>query len=141
MKKQFIFLSFLLLVIASGCSIMGMKKTESITGKWVGIHSEGVTVIFEFNEDNSMKFTVPGYSEYDFTARYTVDFSTEPISLDLINVTPSGTLGSSCAAIIKFSEGNKMVFNGAFGNSGNTTRPAEFDKYSFGHIEFTRSTE
>ena len=141
MKKKYIFLSLLLLVIASGCSILGMKKTESITGKWVGTNSEGTTVILEFNEDNSMKCTVPGYSEYDFTARYKVDFSTEPISLDLMNVTPSGTIGNSCAAIIKFSEGNKMVFNGAFGSSGSVTRPAEFDKYSIGYIEFTKSTE
>ena len=129
MKKIVYAVLMLLLVIGIGCSIMAKKESRSIVGVWSATHDSGATVIIEFKKDLTMVFTVPDYSEYSFEANYRVNYSTDPISLDFINVDSDGVSGDICLAIVQFSNDNEIVFFGKFGESGQVERPTKFYQY------------
>ena len=129
MKKRLFVVLILCFAIGSGCSMFIKKESRSIVGVWSATHESGATVIIEFKQDLSMVFTVPDYSEYSFEANYRVDFSTNPISLDFINVDSDGVSGDSCLAIIEFLNDNEISFFGKFGESGQVERPTKFYQY------------
>ena len=129
MKKRFFIVFLLCIVFATGCSMMLQKETRSIEGTWTAVHESGANIVIEFNRDNSMVFTAKGYPEYSFKANYEVDFSTKPVSVDFINLVPSGNFGNACLAIIQYSAENEMNIEMKFGTSGEIERPVKFEEY------------
>ncbi len=130
MKKRLFFVIMLCIAFGFGCSMMLKKDTRSIEGIWTAVHESGANIIIEFKKDKSMSFTVKEYPEYSFRANYEVDFSTDPISVDFINMEPSGNIGNTCLAIIQYSSENELKFHGKFGKSGEIERPSKFDEYT-----------
>lgn len=128
MKKQLCVMLVLCLVMVTGCSIFVKKEPQSIIGKWAGEHSSGAQVIMEFNSDNLIVFTVPGYEEYSFTGTYTADYSKKPTVIDIRDI-KSGIFSPACMAIVEIREGNTLVFQGNFGSPGQITCPTEISGY------------
>jgi len=128
MKKQLWVVPMLSLAMVIGCSIFVKKEPQSIIGKWSGEHSSGAQVIMEFNDDNSMALTVPGYEEYSFKGTYTADYSKKTIALSIRNI-KSGIFSPACMAIVEIREGNTLVFQGNFGSPGQVSSPKEISGF------------
>jgi len=104
-----------------------ISESLKIIGTWKGYQKlmEG-DISFEFNDANKGKAYINNKYAYDFS--YTVDYSKNPIWLDITN--PKGTAKS----IIKFIDNNTMLMRTKYANE----RPNEFIDDEF-TTEFTKS--
>ena len=131
--KQLILNLFLLCVamlIVTSCSMMGMKKAESIVGIWTGKGNQGSEVTMTFKEDMTMimSFNMDN-NEFTMNGKYTVDFSQDPVTIDLLDIEfPQGDMTLSCLGIAEFPTEGKMNIYGLFGQSGDINRPTEFNR-------------
>ncbi len=130
MKKHYAIITTLLLVMFIGCSIMGMKTKKSIVGIWTGKGRQDSEVTLTFNEDMTMimSFNMDN-NEFTMNGKYTVDFSQEPVTIDLLDIEFSqGDMTLSCLGIAEFPTEGKMNIYGLFGQSGDINRPTEFNR-------------
>ena len=101
-------MSFLVLLLLSASAM-----AEEIIGKWVGKTPEGFAISYEFKEDNSVIWSVdtkgfPG----PITARYSVDFSTNPIQLDMFDYSYGSLKGLKFIGIVEFLSPTKIKIDG-----------------------------
>ena len=130
MKKHYQVLTVVLLILFAGCSMMGKKVEKSIVGTWVGEGIQGSEVTYIFNEDMTMtmSFSMDG-NEFTMKGKYVVDFSQSPVTIDLLDIEfPQGDMTISCLGIVEFPGEGKMNIYGLFGQSGEVTRPTEFNR-------------
>jgi len=131
--KQLILNFFLLCVamlIVTSCSMMGMKKAESIVGIWTGKGSQGSEVTMTFKEDMTMSMSFDmGDNEFTMNGKYTADLSKNPAEIDFLDIEFSqNDMTFGCMAIAEFPTEGKMNIYGLFGQSGEITRPTEFNR-------------
>ena len=130
MKKHYVVVTTLLLVLFIGCSMMGMKKAESIVGIWTGKGNQGSEVTMTFKEDMTMtmSFDMDG-NEFTMNGKYTTDLSKNPAVIDLLDIDfPQSDMTFCCNAIAEFPTEGKMNIYGLFGQSGEVTRPTKFNR-------------
>ena len=130
MKKHYAVVTILLLVQFTGCSLMGNKTNKSIVGIWTGTGRQGSEVTMTFKEDMTMtmSFSMDG-NEFTMNGKYVVDFSQNPVTIDLLDIEFSqGDMSISCLGIVEFPGEGKMNIYGLFGQSGEITRPTEFNR-------------
>ncbi|MFC1485907.1 hypothetical protein ACFL55_02650, partial [Candidatus Latescibacterota bacterium] len=130
-RKQIIVVSALSIIMLhmAGCSMLGRKGGNPVIGTWSAIYTlEDAEVIFGFKPDMTMTCTVPEAPENSFTADYSINMSTKPATIDLVNIT-SGALPDACLGIIQFPDSDSMEFMGTFGDAGQVSRPSEFRQY------------
>ena len=109
---------------------MGKKAKKSIVGTWVGEGFQGSEVTYTFKEDMTMttSFVMNG-NEFTMKGKYAVDFSQNPVTIDLLDIEfPQGDMSISCLGIVEFPGEGKMNIYGLFGQSGEITRPTEFNR-------------
>ena len=105
MKKHYQVLTVVLLILFAGCSMMGKKAERNIVGTWVGKGFQGSEVTYIFNEDMTMtmSFNMDG-NEFTMNAKYVVDFSQNPVTIDLLDIEfPQGDMTISCLGIVSAS--------------------------------------
>ena len=147
MKNKFVILSVLVLVILTGCSMMGRKGEISIIGEWSGTNSRGNDMIILFNEDMTLTITVnSGSNTYTLDGKYAVDYSKDPVTVDLMDINiPQANMTLSCLGIAEFPKPDNMVLFGIFGQAGQITRPTEFERDASErrklYVELKRSSE
>ncbi len=130
--RQTAILSFLMLLLS-----FSSAKAEDIIGKWEGGSSFGDSITYEFKEDNSViwvvhRSTFPG----PITARYSVDYSTKPIHLDMFDFTFEPLKDIKFIGIVEFLSPTKMKMDGIRVEAGGSReRPKEFTKDT---IEFNK---
>ena len=129
MKKTRVVTLVVCLIIVTGCSMMAQTESRSIVGTWTATHDTGAKIVLVFKPDMSMEFNVPDYSEYSFTAKYTINFSKDPAEIDFTDISSSSVQGSVFAGIVKATGIREIELFGEFGNAGQLKRPAEIKKY------------
>ena len=110
----------------AGCSMMGRTKPPSLLGKWSGTIQNGMDVTITFNEDMTATITLSGDQQMDIEAKYKVDYSTTPVSIDIYDMTTPQGSGASLTGIIEFRESTTMVMQGNFSMTGKAERPTSF---------------
>ena len=130
MKKYYAVVTTLLLVLFIGCSMMRNKTNKSIVGKWAGKDRQGSDVTFTFKEDMTLTMSFDmGDNEFTMNGNYTADLSKTPAVIDLLNIEiPERDMTFCCMAIAEFLAEGKMNICGLFGQSGEVTRPVEFNR-------------
>ncbi len=123
-----LFLLCVAMLIVTSCSMMGMKKAESIVGTWNGKSPQGVDITLTFSEDLSMTTHMKS-SQGDFTieAKYRIDYAKKPIMVDIYDMNfPQGE-GAVYLGIAEFKDNTTMLFHGVFQQDGTTeNRPSTF---------------
>ena len=79
-KKLFVLL--LALSVMSGCAMLGSKGTNTLVGTWTGEFPDMGEMTIVFNEDMTMKGSIGGM--FEFTGKYVVDYSANPMTVDEI---------------------------------------------------------
>ncbi len=133
MKKQLFLLSLVLLTVMSGCSMMGQKQPQSLIGKWTGTWQNDAEFLMLFKDDKNMEGSIKGSMDFEYSAKYSVDFSTEPITMDIFDFDNSQMGDVRWLEIIKFIEKNKLLMRGNLDSEGG--RPSNFEYEAF---ELTR---
>jgi|GEM_PF-6904712 hypothetical protein len=129
MKKTLIVTLMVCLIIATGCSMMTQKESRSIVGTWSATHDTGAKIVIEFKSDMSMEFNVPNYDEYSFTAKYSINFSKDPVTIDFTDISSSSVQGTAFSGIVSASGIHEIELCGEFGTAGQLKRPTEINKY------------
>ena len=134
MKKQFLVLSALLLILFVGCSILRREHKQDIVGVWTGkamvayrgtIHAYDVTLTFGEDKTLSLSYDM-GDKKLTLSGNYTSDLSKNPALIDILNFGfPKGNK-YCCMAIAEFPTINKMNISGLIGQCGEISRPTEF---------------
>ena len=138
MKKQLL-LSLTVLIFASGCAIGGVKQPQqSLIGKWTGNLPDGYVFMIHFKDDKNVEGNIKGAKGMEYTAKYTIDFSTKPISIDFFDFDNEQMKKLQMenlhwVGIIKFIEKNKLFFRANVDTQRG--RPTNFDSEA---IELTR---
>ena len=131
--RQTTALSLLMLLLLCG----NAKAQDEVIGKWEGQTLEGDIISYEFKEDNSViwnldKQSFPG----PITARYSVDYSTKPIRLDMFEFSFELLKETKFVGIVEFPSPKKMKIDGVRVEAdSNDERPKEF---TWQAIEFSR---
>ena len=131
--RQTTALSLLMLLLLCG----NAKAQEEVVGKWEGHSPEGDIISYEFKEDNSVIWNLdrPGFPG-PVTARYSVDYSTKPIQLDMFGFSFGPLKEARFIAIVEFLSPTKMKMDGIrIKADSNQERPKEF---TYQAIEFSR---
>ena len=131
MKKQLFILSIAILIVMSGCAVIGMKKSQSLIGKWVGELPNGDEITMIFKDDITVEGSIKGSMDLEYIAKYSVDFSADPVTLDQYDFSEIGDI--RYLAIIKFIDRNTFLICGNIDSQGD--RPKNFDYDAF---EMTR---
>lgn len=126
-----------LLILLLLCS--SAMAQEDIVGKWKGESSFGDKLSYEFKADNTVvwivdKPTFPG----PITARYTVDYTTKPVQLDMFEFSFKGLKGIKFMGIVEFLSPTKMKMDGIRAEmKSDKERPTEFtnDTIEFEKVE------
>ena len=123
-----LFLLCIAMLIVTSCSMMGMKKAESIVGTWNGKSPQGVDITLTFREDLSMTTHMKS-SQGDFSieAKYRIDYAKKPIIVDIYDMNfPEGE-GAVYLGIAEFNSNTTMLFHGVIQQAGATeNRPSTF---------------
>ena len=112
---------------------------EEIIGKWEGESTFGDKLSYEFKEDNTVvwildKPTFPG----PITARYSVNYSTKPVQLDMFEFSFEPLKGIKFIGIIEFLSPTEMKMDGVRADvEGDRERPTDFtdDTIEFKKVE------
>ena len=127
MKKQLVLLSLAIIIIISSCAIWGVKQSKSIVGKWIGELPNGDKIVMNFKNDMTMEGSIKGSMDLEYTAKYSVDFSVNPITLDLFDFEEMGDI--RYLAIIKFINKNKILICGNIDSQGDRPKNFDYDAY------------
>ncbi len=132
MKALRVILIAWLFAVIAGCGIFGAKKPQiDIVGTWNGKSQDGSPATMIFNEDGtvSIMMTAEGYN-LSMAGKYTVDYTTDPIALDLrdIDLSEFGMV-LYCPAIVAFPDPNRMTFYGMYVEYDGTARPTAFNTH------------
>ncbi len=129
-----LFSAITIMLLFFGCS----THSPSIVGKWVGNAPDNVKVYSQFETNNSLVWTVKkSDGTFSMNAKYSIDDSTEPIQINIYEVTNTPIKDFQLFGIIKFKGNKKMLFYGESSNNkeGKGMYPKEFGSDS---IEFLR---
>jgi hypothetical protein len=128
-KKMFVL--SLVLIMMSGCAMLGTKGGNTLVGKWTGDLPEMGTITLVFNEDMTMKGDIGGQME--FSGKYTADYSADPMTLDQFDFDNDQMGDMKYLAIFKFIDPNKIMMCGNIDSQGG--RPTDFEYMAY---ELTR---
>ena len=127
------FTSIICLVVVVGCG----KKSPSIVGKWIGEAPNGDKITYEFKQDNTVLWTVHAKdSPGSVSAKYVVDYSTNPVNLDIFEFNLLALNEFIFLGIVEFHGDNKMLLYGEPSEYNKGSRPTGFSDDA---IEFSRS--
>jgi len=132
MKKQLL-LSLTILLFISGCAIRGIKQPQSLIGKWTGDLQNDAEFVMHFKDDKNMEGSIKGAMDFEYAAKYSVDFSAKPITMDIFDFDNEQMGDLHWVGIIKFIEKNKLLIRGNIDSQGE--RPTNFESEA---IELTR---
>jgi len=124
MKKQLL-LSLTVLIVISGCAIWGVKQPQSLIGKWTGDLPNDAVFMVHFKDNTNLTGSVKGAMDMEYTAKYSVDFSTKPKSIDIFDFDNEQMKNLHWVGIIKFIEKNKLLIRGNIDSQGD--RPTNFE--------------
>ena len=133
MKKQLLLLSLAILIVISGCAIIGKKQPPSLIGKWTGSWQNNAELMMIFKDDKNVEGSIKGDMDFEYSAKYTVDFSADPITMDIFDFDNAQMGDVRWLGIIKFVDKNKLLMRGNIDTQGG--RPSNFD---YEAIELTR---
>lgn len=113
------------------------RKSEAtpasrLIGRWEGMDRTGKMGAFQFFEDGSIILIIDGRplggpdSNGLGRLRYTVDFSKDPVELDIIGIDPTGTERGKILMIIGFISSDRIKIRTYF----NDIRPPNFEEES-----------
>ena len=128
-KKMFIL--SLVLIMMSGCAMLGTKGSQTLVGKWTGEFPEMGTITLIFKDDMTMEGSIGGQME--FAGKYTADYSADPMTLDQFDFNNSQMGDMKYLGIFKFIEPNKIMMCGNIDSQGG--RPTNFENMAY---ELTR---
>ena len=127
MKKQLFILSIAIVIVISGCAMIGIKQPQSLVGKWMGELPNGDEITMIYKDDMTMEGSIKGSMNFDFIAKYSVDFSADPITLDQFSFAEMGDM--RYLAIIKFIDKNKILICGNIDSQGDRPKNFDYDAY------------
>ena len=122
-----LFVVSLVLIMVSGCAMLGSKGGNTLVGKWTGEFPEMGEITLIFNEDMTMQGSIGGMME--FTGKYTVDYSADPMTLDQFGFDDAQMGDMKYLAIFKFIEANKIMICGNVDSQGG--RPSDFNDMAY----------
>lgn len=132
--RQTAILSLLMLLLLCGSA----SAQQSIIGKWEGYSPEGDIISYEFKEDNSVIWIldIPNFPG-TITARYTVDYSTKPIQLNMSDYSYDLLKGFKFVGIVEFLSPTKIKIDGVRAKEDNdeVKRP---ERFTWQAIEFDK---
>ena len=131
--KKLLVLSIVILIVTSGCAMMGKKTSQTLVGTWRGEMPNGGEIIMVYNEDMTMEGSIKGQMEFDFKAKYSVDYNADPITLDQFDFDNEYMSEIRFLSIIRFIDSNTIQVCGNPDSEG--SRPTNFD---YNMIEMTR---
>lgn len=131
MRQTALFL-FLLIILSAGSA-----KAEDIVGKWEGKSRQGVTISYEFKADNTVMWQIHRpKSPKPISARYSIDYSTDPAELDIFDFDYPAMAGVRLLAIVEFISPTKIKIDAVqSAPSSKDTRPTRFSKET---VEFDK---
>jgi hypothetical protein len=106
-----------------------VPQRQHLIGKWTGLDHTGKQGAFQFFEDGNIILTIDGSSvcggESAGLGRltYTVDFTREPIELDIIGIDSAGSEHGTILMIVRFLTPDRIKVRTFF----NETRPVNFN--------------
>ena len=133
MKKRLFILSLIVFIIMGGCAMMGKKQPQSLIGKWTGSWQNNAEFMMHFKDDKNVDGSIKGDMDLEYSAKYSVDFSAEPITMDIFDFDNEQMGDIRWLGIIKFIESDKLLMRGNIDTQGG--RPSNFD---YEAIELTR---
>lgn len=122
----------LLLVAIIGVTGLGFSKqanpsSPNIIGKWLGKGLVGEDVIFHFMTDNSAIWFVDAHdSPGPIRVKYSIDYSTNPVQIDIFDFELPRLNGFRLLAIIEFHGNNEMLMDGELVKGTKGVRPTRF---------------
>jgi hypothetical protein len=116
----------------SGCAIFGVKQ-QSLIGKWTGSWQNEAEFIMHFKDNKNVEGNIKGNMDFEYSAKYIVDFSANPITMDIFDFDNAQMGDVRWLGIIKFVDKNKLLMRGNIDTQGG--RPSNFD---YEAIELTR---
>ena len=130
MKARSVVLIVWLIAVIAGCGIFGAKKPQiDIVGTWNGKSHDGSPASMVFQKDGTVyiTITVEGYN-LSMGGKYTVDYTTEPVALDMrdIDLSEFGMV-LYCPSIVAFPDPGRMTLYGMFAEYDGTARPTAFN--------------
>jgi hypothetical protein len=127
MCMAFVVLTFV--SCAAGVTKQDSKPKFSIVGRWEGVDRTGRFGAFVFNENGKVTLIIDGKplgnqdaSDSGFL-KYSIDFSKDPIELDIIGFDESGARRGNILMIVRIIASDSMKIRTYF----NETRPVNFD--------------
>ncbi|MFC1541482.1 hypothetical protein ACFL50_03420 [Candidatus Latescibacterota bacterium] len=133
MKKQLSFLPFAIVIMFCGCAMMSNKQSESLIGKWSGSWQNDAEFMMYFKDDKTMEGSIKGSMDFEYSAKYSVDFTADPITMDIFDFDNDQMGDARWLGIIKFIERDKLLMRGNISTQGG--RPENFE---YEAIELTR---
>jgi hypothetical protein len=118
------------LIACSSAAPKAATKSATLIGKWDGVDRTGKPGAFHFFEDGSIMLVIDGKSLGGADSnsmgrmKYTVDYTKDPIELDIIGIDPSGVERGKILMIVKFISKDKIKIRSYF----NDSRPQNFDE-------------
>ena len=122
-------------LLICGCG----KESPSIVGKWVGTVPNSEKITYHFKEDNTLIWTVDSPdSPFSTSAKYSIDYTTNPIQIDIFDFSFPPLKEFLFFGIIEFKGSGIMILYGEPSNAagGETKRPQKFGADS---VEFKKS--
>ncbi|MFC1692322.1 hypothetical protein ACFL1R_02320 [Candidatus Latescibacterota bacterium] len=139
MKKRLFISSLIALIICFGCSSLLGSGSKRITGKWAGHTPDGAEIIMVFKKDMTMEVIMEGGETFSSNARYRVEYSAEPIAVDIFNFDSNQLSDITFKGIAEFKEDGTMMLQGNLGRSGESvSRPTSF---TYEAVTYKRSEE
>lgn len=108
------------LLLAAGL-LTGCKSGKDIGGQWYGLKDMSLLSV-DFGADGTLTCQSEAMSSMSFTAKYTVNTDTTPMTIDL----SESTNGMAGAGIARLTSDGSLEMNIRFGAPGMTERPSEF---------------
>ena len=127
MKATTLFVSSLILILAVGCSSMGKGGAPDILGTWGG-ETRGASLTLEFKKDMTFTAEVVGNQVMTINGKYTVDYTANPVTVDLTDFDMTQIPGGYFLAIVDFTKKKSILWQGNMGYDGNKVeRPEAFN--------------
>lgn len=135
MKQPIIFITISIVIFSlfSSCATTPKKEEKkienTIIGRWEGVDRTGKMGAFEFFNNGNVLLVIDGRplggpdTNGSGSLKYTVDYSKDPIELDIIGADPNGAVSGKILMIVRFLSTDKIKIRTFF----NDIRPENFD--------------